>query len=201
MGVQAFQLFGVPVYRAWVPQTPALKESFLPEILRRYEARHYTRMPGWDTDRVHTSFGAPASDQVIQNLPDAYAAFIRRFVRSGGYRTDLWHSVYWREREYDAIHNHLPSHYTLLHLLSSDPAEHRKPLFYDPAKNVKAFSRHAAMPSEFWADWSSVEAYEQDILIFPSYLEYCIPPGDYAKPMITVTLTVTLDAPPREHHH
>ena len=56
MSVEETRLFAIPIARVWVPETPALQRDFLPEMLRRYQAKSYPKPALWETDRVHTSF-------------------------------------------------------------------------------------------------------------------------------------------------
>ena len=58
MAIRVTRLFGVPIVVVKVPETPALKERFLPEMLRRYQEKLYNKPAPWETDRVHTSYEA-----------------------------------------------------------------------------------------------------------------------------------------------
>ena len=192
MHAEQTRLFSIPVAKTWVSESAALKQQFLPEMLRRYEAGAYHRPAGWETDRVHTSFAAGAEDQVIAPIPPAYDRLIRQFVKSETFRVRLWHSVSWKGGEYEPQHHHIPSHLTIMHLLAFDRGEHRAPLFYDPARAIKAYCRHDAVPHEFWSEGEELEVFEGDALVFPSYLEYHVPPGGYRTPRVAVMLRVTL---------
>ena len=192
MKMEPMRLFTIPVAKLWVPETEALKRQFLPEILRRYEAQEYKKPHIWETDRVHTSFAAGEAEQVVAPLPAAYDKVLRQFIRTDRFRVRLWHSVCWTGREYEQQHHHVPSHLTLVHFLSFDKAQHAPPIFYDPARAIKAYCKREAIPTEFWSEAESLEVHEGDALVFPSYLEHRVPPGTYAKPRVTVSMNVTV---------
>ena len=189
------QLFGVPVAKLRLPETQALKQSFLPEMLRRYEAQSYARPQLWETHQVHTSFEAERKDLVINfvdDMPQAYEAVLRQFVPAGRFEVQLWHNVYWTRAEYQERHHHIPCHFSFIHFLAFDKAEHRPPVFYDPARLVKAYCRHPALKSDIWEVEAEIPVEEGDVLVFPSYLEHYVPPGRYRNPRVTVSMNVTL---------
>jgi hypothetical protein len=190
--IQETRLFGVPIARVFVPETEALKRQFLPEMLRRYEARSYDKPGLWETDRIHTSFEAQKADQVINVLPAAYERLVRRFVTAERVNVQIWHSVYWTGEEYQERHHHIPAHLSFIHFLAFDRAEHKPPVFYDPARMIKAYCRHDAVPREFWSEGESIDVYEGDALVFPSYVDHRVPPGRYGKPRVTVSMNVTV---------
>ena len=192
MTMQETPLFAVPISKVWVGETEALKRQFLPEILRRYQAGRYDKPALWETDRVHTSFEAAKSNQVIDVLPPAYEKLVRRFVTAERVQVQLWHSVYWSGQEYQERHHHIPSHISFIHFLSFDRSEHKPPVFYDPAAMIKAYCRHDAVPPAFWSEGQTIEVYEGDALVFPAYVEHRVPPGKYSKPRVTVSLNVTV---------
>jgi hypothetical protein len=192
---QNIPLFGVPVAKASVHETRALKKRFLPEILRRYEERPVEKPSDYDADRAHTTDGAQNDDaQVIHPIPAAYEGLARQFVPTGPYQMRLWHSVYWKGGEYQEPRHNLPSHFTVLHFLAFDPAEHRRPVLYAPDCLSRAHCDFDTMPAEIWSQEESVDFYEGDALVFPAYMEYAIPPGKYSKPMVIVTMSVSLRA-------
>ena len=195
MHAEQMRLFAIPITKTWVSETAALKQQFLPEMLRRYEAGSYHRPAAWESDRVHTSFAASPKDQVLDPIPEAYERLIRQFVKTEKYSVRLWHSVYWKGGEYEQQHHHIPSHLTIVHFLAFERGEHRLPMFYDPARAIKAYCRHDAVPHEFWSEGEEVEVFEGDALVFPSYVEHHVPPAAYAKPRVTVSLRVTLPDP------
>jgi hypothetical protein len=184
--------FGSPIARAQIYETPALKQKFLPEILRRYEAKFYAKPKSFETDRIHTSFGAPAVTQVINPLPTPYEQLIRSFVSTERYKADVSHSVYWSGGEYREQHHNLPSHLSIRHFLAFDRGEHKLPIFYDPAGLVKAHCHLGPIQADIWTGEETFEVYEGDAIVFPSYLEHSISPGKYTKPMVVVSLDVTL---------
>jgi hypothetical protein len=195
MALELKPLFAVPVVKVQLPETEALKQQFLPEMLRRYEAKVYDPPLAWETDRVHTSFGVGRKDQVIATIPDAYQRLLRQFISTDRAAVALWHSVYWTGEEYQEKHHHIPCHMSFIHFLAFDKTEHKAPAFFDPARMIKAYCRHAALPPEYSSESARIEVSEGDVLVFPSYLEHQVPPGKYRKPRVTVSMNVTLPPP------
>jgi hypothetical protein len=195
MAMELKPLFAVPVVKVQLPETEALKQQFLPEMLRRYQAKRYDPPSAWETDRIHTSFGVERKDQVIGTIPDAYQRLLRQFMQADRLSVALWHSVYWSGEEYQEKHHHIPCHMSFIHFLAFDKAEHKAPAFFDPARMIKAYCRHAALPPEYSSESAAIEVNEGDVLVFPSYLEHHVPPGKYSKPRVTVSLNVTLPPP------
>jgi len=194
MAIRVTRLFGVPIVVVKVPETPALKERFLPEMLRRYQEKLYNKPAPWETDRVHTSYEAERKDLVIDfidDMPAAYDQILRQFVKAARFDVQLWHNVYWTGEEYQERHHHVPCHLSFIHFLSFNKAEHKAPYFYDPARMIKAYIRHDSLPPDFWHDKSQISVNEGDALVFPSYLEHYIPPGKYTTPRVTVSMNVT----------
>lgn len=189
MELDETRLFTIPVAKVWVPDTPALKQQVLPEMLRRYQAGEASKPAQWETDRVHTSFD---KGRIIGALPDPYERLLRQFVPTGRYEAELWHNVYWTGQEYQERHHHIPCHLSFIHFLSFDHTQHRPPIFYDPAYLVKAHCRNDALPVEIWEEQAEIEVHEGDALVFPSYLEHRVPPGIYTIPRVTVSMNITL---------
>jgi hypothetical protein len=185
-------LFAVPVVKVHVPETPALKQQFLPEMLRRYETGHYPKPAGWETERVHSSFGREPKDQVIGTMPPAYQRLLRQFIAVPQPSIQIWHSVYWNREEYQERHHHIPCHMSFIHFLAFDKNEHKPPLFYDPARMIKAYCEHAGLPPAYWSEGARIEVEEGDALVFPSYVEHSVPAGKYSAPRVTVSMNVTL---------
>jgi hypothetical protein len=184
--------FGIPVARVPVYDTPALQQKYLPEILRRYEAKFYGKPKSFETDRIHTSYGAPDVTQVFNPLPAAYDKLIREFVSAERFKTDIYHSVYWSGGEYRERHHNLPSHLTIRHFLAFDRGQHKMPIFYDPGALVKAHCHLDAIHPEIWTGERTFEVYESEALVFPSYLEHSISPARYTRPMVVVSLDITV---------
>ena len=197
MATRVTRLFGVPVVKTRIAETEQLKQQFLPQMLRRYEERGYEKPVLWETDRVHTSYEAERQDHVIpfmETMPEPYAKLIREFVHADRIDLQLWHNVYWKEEEFQERHHHIPCHFSFIHFLSFDKHEHKPPLFYDPARMIKAYCRLEALPRDFWEERVQVPVEEGDVIVFPSYLEHYVPPGQYTKPRVTVSMNVTLRA-------
>jgi hypothetical protein len=174
MTMDVTRLFAIPITKLWVGETAALKQQLLPEILRRYEA------------------GEPGGSNLLEPLPDGYQRLLRSVVDTDRFRSHARHSVFWKGHEYEPQQHDIPWHLTLIHFLAFDRAEHAPPVFYDPARVIKAYCRHDAVPQEFWSEGETVDVFEGDALIFPSYLEHRVPAGQYGKPRVTVTITLAL---------
>jgi hypothetical protein len=195
MAIKTTRLFAIPVVKLRLAETEALKQQFLPEMLRRYQQRLYQKPPLWETDRIHTSFHAENNDHVIDfmhAMPEPYEKLLRQFVRADRFNVELWHNVYWSGGEYQERHHHIPCHFSFIHFLAFDNEEHKPPIFYDPARLIKAHCCIKGLPTEFWEDKAVIEVNEGDALIFPSYLDHHVPPGIYTKPRVTVSMNVTL---------
>jgi hypothetical protein len=195
MPIRVTRLFAIPVIKVHVPETEALKQQFLPEMLRRYQARPYDKPALWETDRIHTSFEAESKDHVIDfmhSMPTPYDRLLRQFVRADQFNVELWHNVYWTGQEYQERHHHIPCHFSFIHFLAFDESEHKPPIFYDPARDIKAHCCQKGLAPEIWEDEAVIDVKEGDALVFPSYLEHLVPPGKYTKPRVTVSMNVTL---------
>ena len=162
-------------------------------MLQRYKDCQYEKPKFWTTDRIHTSFGVlDSKEHAIVSMPDEYVEFVRNIISPARYSVQLWHNVYWTGQEYQERHHHVPCHLSIIHFLVFDKAEHRAPVFYDPARVVKASCRHEGVPPEYWQVRDTIDVDEGDVLIFPSYLEHHVPPGIYTKPRVTVSMNVTI---------
>jgi len=193
MALKKTNLFPVAVTKLHLAETPALKEAFMPEMLRRYEENAYVKPSRWQTDRVHTSFDAERKDLVINfidAMPEPYDNLLRQFVRADRFDLEFWHNVYWKKEEYQERHHHIPNHISFIHFFAFDKAEHRPPVFYDPARMIKRQLAHDSVEAEYWEDRAEIAVEEGDVLVFPSYLEHYVPPGKYTKPRITVSMNV-----------
>ena len=185
-------LFAIPVIKLRLPEHEALKEQYLPEMLRRYEVDDFEKPEFWETDRVHSSFSTPVKNAVINSMPPSYQKLISDYVHAEKFTVHVWHNVYWRNKEYQERHHHIPYHLSLIHFLAFDPTEHKAPVFYDPARQIKAYCAHDALAKDIFEDKAKIEVEEGDVLIFPSYLEHRVPSGEYKKPRVTVSMNVTL---------
>jgi hypothetical protein len=193
MAVRTKRLFSIPVKKTHLAETEALKQRFLPDMLQRYQDNKFEKPKFWTTDRIHTSFGTKDSkEHIIVSMPDEYIRFLREIIPPSKYTVQLWHNMYWTGQEYQEIHHHVPCHLSLIHFLSFDSAEHKPPVFYDPARLVKASCRHDGVPEDYWLDKATIPVEEGDVIIFPSYLEHYVPPGIYNKPRVTVSMNVTI---------
>lgn len=193
MAIRTKQLFAVPIKKVRLDESAELKGEFLPLILKHYEAGQYEKPTHWKTDRVHTSYSAPNEEHAILSMPAAYDRLIKSIVPAAKFRVQLWHNVYWKGEEYQEIHHHVPCHLSFIHFLSFDKSEHKPPIFYDPARIVKAHCHQDGIPSDYWKDKIVIDVEEGDVVIFPSYVEHLIPPGIYRSPRVTVSMNLTFE--------
>ena len=193
MVIRTKQLFTVPIKKVRLDESAELKEKFLPAIVERYESDRYSPPKGWKTDRIHTSYSAPQEEHAILTMPAAYERLLMSIVPPAKYRVQLWHNVYWKGGEYQEIHHHVPCHLSFIHFLSFDKGEHKPPIFYDPARLIKAHCRKDGLPTEYWQDRIVIDVEEGDVVVFPSYVEHYIPPGTYCTPRVTVSMNVTFE--------
>ena len=185
-------LFGIPVVKIRIPEHEALKQQYLPEILAHYEADDFEKPEYWETNRVHSSFSTPHKDAVIKSMPPPYKKLIGEYVRAEKFTVHVWHNVYWKNEEYQERHHHIPFHISLIHFLAFDKTEHKPPVFYDPARQIKAYAAHEAIPLDVYDDKAVIEIDEGDVLIFPSYLDHRVPAGKYKNPRVTISMNVRL---------
>ncbi len=186
------ELFAIPVVKLRIPEHDVLKQQFLPEILAHYEADDFVKPGYWETDRIHSSFATPPKDAVIKSMPAPYQKIIGEYVRADKFSVHVWHNVYWKNEEYQEVHHHIPFHISLIHFLAFDRTEHKAPVFYDPARQIKAYAVRDDIPKDVYEDKAQLEVDEGDVLIFPSYLEHRVPAGKYKNPRVTVSMNVTL---------
>ena len=125
-------------------------------------------------------------------MPPPYEKLIGEYVCAKTFSVHVWHNVYWKNREYQERHHHIPYHISLIHFLAFDPTEHKLPVFYDPARQIKAYCAHDALAKDIFEDKAEIAVDEGDVLIFPSYLEHRVPAGKYKNPRVTVAINVTL---------
>lgn len=186
------ELFAIPVTKVRLAEHEALKQQFLPDILAHYEADDFEKPAYWETNRVHSSFSTPPKDAVIRSMPRPYERLIGQYVRAEKFRVHVWHNVYWKNEEYQERHHHIPFHISLIHFMAFDKSEHKPPIFYDPARQIKAYAAHSAIPLEIYDDKAVIDVDEGDVVMFPSYLEHRVPPGQYKNPRVTVAMNVLL---------
>jgi hypothetical protein len=192
--MEATSLFAIPIVKTNIPETAEMKRQYLPEILKRYEEGAYKQPTVWEADRLHTSYDAPPQEQIFHPLPEIYQSVLRKFVSAPKVHVQIWHNVYWKNQEYQEKHHHIPCHFSFIHFLSFNPAEHKAPVFYDPARNIKAYCNHESVPTAYWQESASLPVAEGDVLVFPSYLEHYVPPGKYSTPRVTVSMNVILSS-------
>jgi hypothetical protein len=192
MAIRRKKLFTVPIKKTHLAETEILKQRFLPDMLQRYKAQQYEKPKSWTTDRIHTSFSAKDSnDHPMVSMPEEYVSFVQKAIPPARFTVELWHNIYWTGQEYQEIHHHVPCHLSMIHFLSFDKTEHKPPVFYDPARLIKATCNVEGVPEDFWQDRYSIPVEEGDVVIFPSYVEHYIPPGNYVNPRVTVSMNIT----------
>ena len=71
------------------------------------------------------------------------------------------------------------------YVLKFDKEEHKPPVFFDPSRLAKSFNVVYHGDDKFIPD---VE--EGDLIVFPSYLEHCVPAGYYDTHRVTVAVNL-----------
>lgn len=180
-------LFPTPVLQLSLPETADLREQYMPEIEKRWEEGFYGKPDLWETDRVHSSFGHNV--KIFNGMPECYQNVFMGLLGDTDWRASIWHNAY-KSGEWQEKHYHVPATLSAIHFIQFDPAEHKPPVFYDPAALIKQHVNHKSLPSQYWRDKEIIPVKQGDMLIFPSYLEHFVPPGDYQTLRVTISINI-----------
>lgn len=83
--------------------------------------------------------------------------------------------------------SYLPGHYTAVHYISFDPANHQADVYYHPAFDVLRCLGSDDLASGIWVQ-------EGDLVFYPSYLHTSSPEHSAREERITLTFTFMIDA-------
>lgn len=193
--MKSIELFPVTIFKTQVENNNRLKEILVPDILE--SCNSFSIPEDWTTHKIRTSFGQ--EDDVIEsnrNLLESEYIECMREVFDKDFNVEIesiWYNVY-TDGEYQEVHDHLgtplkPSHFSFIHFLSYDKKIHRPPEFHDPLSQIRNLSieldrtrcGHVYVP----------DVKEGDLLMFPSYLQHCVPSGKSTiYPRITISFNV-----------
>lgn len=202
--MKRYELFPVTVFKTQVNDNETLKRVLVPHIMDSLDELEIPE--DWTTNKLFTSFNQKKN--FIENnkniLLNNYHYSIDEFFDKEYqlHFTDLWYNVY-QDGEYQEIHDHLSSkvnnaHFSFIHFLCFDSEEHQPPEFHDPLKMMRHLSLE--MDSNDCGDVFAPPIEEGDLLMFPSYLQHCVPPIAKTKnPRITISFNAIVKMYDGEH--
>lgn len=193
--MKSLELFPVTIFKTQIENNNRLKELLVRDILETSETLLIPE--DWTTNKVKTSFGEEL--EVIENnrdlLESEYIECMREvFDRDFNVEFDsIWYNVY-MDGEYQEVHDHLgtplnPTHFSFIHFLSFNKGEHKPPEFRDPLSQIRNLSLE--LDRTRCGEVYVPNVKEGDLLMFPSYLQHCVPPGKKTSyPRITIAFNV-----------
>lgn len=193
--MKSLELFPVTIFKIRVENNDRLKEVLVPDILKT--SNNLTIPEDWTTNKIKTSFGQEI-DVIKRNrdlLEEEYIECMRE-VFDKEFNVDIdtiWYNVY-TDGEYQEVHDHLgtplrPSHFSFIHFLSFDEKIHQVPEFHDPLAQLRNLS--VELDRSRCGDVYVPNITEGDLLMFPSYLQHCVPPGKKTNyPRITLSFNI-----------
>jgi hypothetical protein len=113
----------------------------------------------------------------------------------------IWYNVY-TNGEYQEVHDHLGTslnhtHFSFIHFLSYNDKNHNPPEFRDPLSQLRILSLE--LDRNRCGEVYVPNVKEGDLLMFPSYLQHCVPPGKPTNyPRITISFNVRITQYGRE---
>jgi hypothetical protein len=204
--MKSIELFPVTVFKSKIINNDFLKEVLCESILESSE--ELVIPEDWTTDRVKTSFaGEPAGKEVLKNykslLEEHYIECISEFFdKEFNFNIDkIWYNIY-TDGEYQEVHDHLgtslnPTHFSLIHFLSFNKDEHKPPEFRDPISQLRMLSLE--FDNNKCGEVYVPDVEEGDLLMFPCYLQHCVPPGKKTNyPRITISFNIRVTQYGRE---
>tara|TARA_B100001250_G_scaffold56137_1_gene43373 strand:- start:1511 stop:2086 length:576 start_codon:yes stop_codon:yes gene_type:complete len=181
------EIFPTKIFRYQLESHQDLKDKYLKDMIKSYEECRYDKPDGWVCDKVATSFN---QKQIIKEVPDEYAKIVDELMdREWEGKFDFWHSVY-KNGESQEVHHHLPAWWSGIHFLKFNKEEHKAPIFWDPARLAKGFSNSGAFSG---LEKFVPEVREGDFIVFPSYLEHCVPAGYYNDYRVTIAVNLRVN--------
>ena len=193
--MKSIELFPVTIFKTQIENNDHLKKLLVRDILETSETLLIPE--DWTTNKVKTSFGEEL--EVIENnrdlLESEYIECMREvFDRDFNVEFDsIWYNVY-MDGEYQEVHDHLgtplnPTHFSFIHFLSFNKGEHKPPEFRDPLSQIRNLSLE--LDRTRCGEVYVPDVKEGDLLMFPSYLQHCVPPGKKTScPRITIAFNV-----------
>ena len=194
--MKSIELFPVTVFKGQVSDNEILKNLLVSEILN--ESRDLEIPEDWTTHKVKTSFSTQSSILNRTELTSQYVdcmrdVFDKEFDVS---INKIWYNVY-TDGEYQEVHDHLgslfePSHFSFIHFLCFDKENHKPPEFRDPLSQLRTTSLE--LERNNCGEVYVPDVKEGDLIMFPSYLQHCVPPGKKTEyPRITISFNVKVE--------
>ena len=195
--MRSIELFPVTVFKGQVSDNEILKNVLVSPIIE--DSTKMLIPEDWTTHKVKTSFSI--NSEIIkkhQSLLESHyiecmrEVFDREFDVSFN---NMWYNVY-TDGEYQETHDHLgtlfePSHFSFIHFLCYDKDNHKPPEFRDPLSQLRTTSLE--LDSNRCGEVYVPDVKEGDLLMFPSYLQHCVPPGKKTKyPRITIAFNIRI---------
>jgi len=191
--MRSIELFPVTVFKGQVSNNEILKNLLVSEILN--ESKDLEIPEDWTTHKVRTSFSTQSNilnqDELTSQYIDCMCdVFDKDFDVS---INKIWYNVY-TDGEYQEVHDHLgslfePSHFSFIHFLCFDNENHNPPEFRDPLSQLRTTSLE--LERNNCGEVYVPDVKEGDLIMFPSYLQHCVPPGKKTEyPRITISFNV-----------
>jgi len=193
--MRSIELFPVTVFKGQVSNNEILKNILGPDILENCDSHLIPE--DWTTNKIKTSFGEKTD--VIERhrslLETEYIECMRgAFDKEFNVEFDsIWYNVY-TDGEYQELHDHLGTslnhtHFSFIHFLFFDKESHNPPEFRDPLSQLRILSLE--LDKNKCGEVYVPDIKEGDLLMFPSYLQHCVPPGiSTSYPRITISFNV-----------
>ena len=168
-------LFPIDFWKVKVPSHTTIKDKYLDSFIEGYANNIYQIPSGWGTQKCHTSF--QEIRLIEEDILDEYVGIFNSLLREcyTQEQFDCWYQVY-KDSEYQEWHEHSPSTLSAIHFLKFDE-EHKAPVFRDPNNKSNTYTP---------------EVEEGDIIIFPSYVQHCVPEAQYRNHRATIALNLNL---------
>ena len=191
--MRSIELFPVTVFKGQVSNNEILKNLLVSEILN--ESKDLEIPEDWTTHKVRTSFSTQSNilnrteltSQYIDCMRDVFDKDFDVLINK------IWYNVY-TDGEYQEVHDHLgslfePSHFSFIHFLCFDKENHNPPEFRDPLSQLRTTSLE--LERNNCGEVYVPDVTEGDLIMFPSYLQHCVPPGKKTEyPRITISFNV-----------
>ena len=195
--MKSIELFPVTVFKGQVSNNEILKNLLVSEILN--ESKDLEIPEDWTTHKVKTSFSTGSNILNHTELTSQYVDCMRDvFDKDFDVSINkIWYNVY-TDGEYQEVHDHLgslfePSHFSFIHFLCFDKGNHRPPEFRDPLSQLRTTSLE--LERNNCGEVYVPDVKEGDLIMFPSYLQHCVPPGKKTEyPRITISFNVKVES-------
>jgi uncharacterized protein (TIGR02466 family) len=141
------------------------------------------------TSSPKNSFGSEYSNPIFKNLLEQIDERTKEYARRLKFQEwrvktrDWWWNVYENGNHYQEFHGHVPFYFSGVYFCKI-PKGSSSIVFRHPNFNhyVPAYEKN-----EYNAECKAIEPTERTLLIFPSNLVHCVPPGTNKDPRITIS--------------